>query len=301
MEEKVSAGRIQRVEIARPTGFCFGVRRAVETLEKALRELGVVHGIGSPIHNPQEIERLRQMGLVLVDGPEDVPGGGVAFIRAHGAPRRTVPELEQRGVRVIDGTCPFVETAQDRAGKLSREGYTVVILGDVRHPEVQAIRESVEGPVSVAGPGEMPVIEPGVLRVGVVSQTTQKRKSLERLAARLTGEVEELRVYNTICGATAARQRAVADMAGRLDGIIVIGGKNSANTGKLVEIARAAGAPVLWIEQPSEIDRGWLENRETVGIAAGASTPEWLIHQLQHMLLPTQGVKEDGRENDGCE
>jgi len=280
---------------AKPSGFCFGVRRAVGKLEKALHLRGRVYSIGSPIHNPQETERLREMGLVLVEGVEEIPDGSAVFIRAHGLSARDRRMLVKRRIELVDGTCPFVLNVQRKAEFLGNEGYAVVVLGDGKHPEVQAIAGSVEGGAIVLPPGGG---VPGTLegrRIGIVSQTTQRPADLSDLVARAALVGKETRIYNTICEATVDRQRAVEKLAGTVDGMIVIGGRNSANTGKLFAIARSFNTRTLWIEQAGELDWGWLEGKRTIGIAAGASTPDRLIHDLITMLAPTQGVKEDGR------
>jgi len=280
---------------AKPSGFCFGVRRAVGKLEKALHRRGQVYSIGSPIHNPQETARLERMGLVLVERAEEIPEEAAVFIRAHGLPARDRRLLEKRRVELVDGTCPFVLNVQRKAAFLGNEGYDVVVLGDEKHPEVQAIAGSVEGGAVVLSPGErLPETLKG-RRIGIVSQTTQRPVDLSDLVSRAAFVGKETRIYNTICKATVDRQRAAEELARIVDGMIVIGGRNSANTGKLFAIARSFNTRTVWIEQAGELDRGWLEGKGTIGIAAGASTPDRLIFDLITMLVPTQGVKEDGR------
>ncbi|MGC9489977.1 MAG: 4-hydroxy-3-methylbut-2-enyl diphosphate reductase [Thermovirgaceae bacterium] len=284
-----------RVLTAKPSGFCFGVRRAVGKLEKALRRRGHVYSIGSPIHNPQETARLERMGLVLVERAEDIPDGAAVFIRAHGLSARDRRMLEKRGVELVDGTCPFVLNVQRKAEFLGNEGYHVVVLGDEKHPEVQAIAGSVEGGALVLPPGGRVPEDLKGRRIGIVSQTTQRPADLSDLVSRAAFVGKETRIYNTICKATVDRQRAAEELAGIVDGMIVIGGRNSANTGKLFAIARSFNTETVWIEQAGELDRRWLEGKGTIGIAAGASTPDRLILDLITMLVPTQGVKEDGR------
>ncbi len=295
MGKSAETSKILRVLTAKPSGFCFGVRRAIDKLEKALRRCGRVYSIGSPIHNPQETERLEKMGLVVVEKAEDIPEEAVVFIRAHGLSAKDRRKLAKRYVELVDGTCPFVLNVQRKAEFLGKEGYNVVVLGDGKHPEVQAIAGSVEGGAVVLPAGGR---VPGGLkgrRIGIVSQTTQRPADLSDLVSRAVFVGKETRIYNTICKATVDRQRAVEELAVVVDGMIVIGGRNSANTGKLFAIARSFNTRTLWIEQACELDRGWLEGKRTIGIAAGASTPDRLILELITMLEPTQGVKEDGR------
>ena len=269
-----------KLVMASPTGLCFGVRRAIEQLERALAEHGTVYSLGSPIHNPQEVERLEKLGLRVVDDPGEVPPGSVAFVRAHGVAPRELAALSERA-RVVDGTCPFVRTAQKRAESLSQEGYTVVILGDSNHPEVRGILGYIEGKSQViASAGEIDG-DMRVERLGVLSQTTQREESLSAVIAKLVLMTGELKVYNTICRATIERQESIRQLAKRVDGIIVIGGRNSANTRKLVEIAESLNVPTQWIERSDELDRRWLEGKASIGVAGGGSTPDWLINELK--------------------
>ncbi|MDD2453521.1 4-hydroxy-3-methylbut-2-enyl diphosphate reductase [Aminivibrio sp.] len=283
------------VEVASPTGFCFGVKRAIESLEKCIGEsaasdgAGKVYSIGMPIHNPQEVARLSRKGLVVVERIEDVPSGAGAFVRAHGVhPSVKKALLERCCGRVTDATCPFVKNAQEKAALLAKEGYSVLVLGDPNHPEVQAIVGCAGEDVSVAsslsevkGVGKKD-------RLGVISQTTQKKEFLGAASEVLAPAVRELRIFNTICGATTQRQDAVRKITGSVDGLIVVGGKNSANTAKLVEIARSRNCDTLWIEHSGELDGRWFAGKARIGIAAGASTPDWLIEELKIALETSQ-------------
>lgn len=270
--------------VASPTGLCFGVRRAIAQLEKALEEHGTVYSLGSPIHNPQEVERLTLLGLRLVENASEVPVGAIAFVRAHGVSRKELEELERRAALVVDGTCPFVRTAQQRAESLSKEGYRVVILGDSNHPEVRGILGYIDGESLVIA--DENDIEAGTKfgRLGILSQTTQREASLASVVSRLVLLAGEIKVYNTICRATIERQESIRRLATQVDGIVVIGGRNSANTRKLVEIAVSLGVPTLWIEHAGELDRGWLPGKQSIGVAAGGSTPDWLINELTGKL-----------------
>ncbi len=269
-----------KVTVARPTGLCFGVRRAIAELEKALSNTNKVYGLGSPIHNPQEIERLEKLGLVVVEHPEEVPRGQTAFIRAHGVSPAIRDRLARRTTSLVDGTCPFVRNVQEKASLLKQEGYRVLVVGDAAHPEVGGIMGFAGEDASVLGRCPDIGTEERFRKIGIVCQTTQKEALLERVVKAFLPHAEELRVFNTICGATLERQKAVGELAPRVEGMIVVGGRNSANTGKLAEIAREAGVPTLWLEHAQELERRWLEGKEHIGIAAGASTPERLITQL---------------------
>ena len=273
-----------KIHIANPTGLCFGVNRAISTLEEELLKMKKVYSLGSPIHNPQEIERLSKLGLIVVDSPEDVPEGAVSFVRAHGVTPQVYDKLKQRSSIMVDGTCPFVKTAQERAKTLSKDGYLVVISGDMKHPEVQGIMGYATGDVIVMSDTDKIPASLAGKKCGILSQTTQKVASFVSLVSSFVSISPEIKVYNTICKATLARQESVCRLAAKVDGIIVLGGKNSANTKKLAEIAVDAGVSTVWIEHAGELDRGWLENKEDIGIAAGGSTPDWLIKELTQKL-----------------
>ncbi len=297
--EKLEIPKDLELLFAEPRGFCFGVRRAISTLEESLTAFSKVYALGSPIHNSQEINRLCGMGLIIKENPMDIPPGEAVFIRAHGVSREVLEALEAKKTRIIDGTCPFVRKAQERAAFLSREGYLLLILGDKDHPEVRAIREFATGAVKVVDPRDVSsAVASGASRVGVVSQTTQRKDTLSLLVSAVARSADELRVFNTICDATSARQESVASLAGSVDGIIVIGGKNSANTAKLVEISENTGTPTIWIENDGELESRWFAGKQIIGIAAGASTPDWLIHKLETRLASAKSAREDGWKDD---
>lgn len=272
-----------RIVIASPTGICFGVKRAVKNLEEALRDKGKVYALGSPMHNPQEIERLKKMGLVVVESPEEIPFGAVSFVRAHGITPESFSELKKRSSMVVDSTCPFVKNAQEKAKELSQDDYLVVISGDKTHPEVKGIvgftKYAKSDVLVISSGGDIPDSVKG-RRIGILSQTTHKAADFALLVQALVPLSPEIKVYNTICKETLARQKSIRELASKVDGIVILGGRNSANTRQLAEIAWDAAVPTIWIEHAGELNRGWLQNREIIGIAAGGSTPDWLIEEL---------------------
>ena len=278
---------MKEIVMAERAGFCFGVKRAVDAILEALTAGDTeraVWTIGMPIHNPQEVARLRAMGLRVAKDASEVPPGVKVLIRAHGESRAVLNELRGKGVCVIDTTCPFVRRAQDLANSLSDEGYHIVLLGDRNHPEIRSIMGYVDGGTDVVADEAEAECLPKRGRVALISQTTQQEERLSSVAAVLVRRAGELRVCNTICRATMERQDAVRALVGRVDGVVLIGGRESANTGKLRNIAETNGLDVLWIESAEELDRGWFEGRQRIGIAAGASTPEWLITEISNKI-----------------
>ncbi|MBQ9903753.1 MAG: 4-hydroxy-3-methylbut-2-enyl diphosphate reductase [Synergistaceae bacterium] len=282
------------VVMAEHAGFCFGVKRAVGAISDALRTHDEVWTIGLPIHNPQEVGRLESLGLRVAENDSEIPAGAKVLIRAHGEPLEVIERLKARGVDVEDMTCPFVRKAQEKAAMLSREGYHVVLLGDRNHPEIRGIL----GHVDDGSDAEVIADESEALNVqfhaktALISQTTQREERLEKVSAILVGKSQELRVCNTICKATAQRQEAVRELVrnNELDGVVLIGGKSSANTGKLRDILESEGVNVLWVEDEKETESSseWFSGKKMIGIAAGASTPEWLIDKLKKIIAAKQ-------------
>ena len=280
--------------MAEHAGFCFGVKRAVDAISEALERNPEVWTIGLPIHNPQEVSRLEAMGLRVADNDSEIPSGAKVLIRAHGEPLEVLERLKARGVDVVDMTCPFVRKAQEKAATLSREGYHVVLLGDKNHPEIKGILGHVvdkNNAEVIANENEASSVKFHP-KTALISQTTQREERLEKVAGSLVGKSQELRVCNTICKATAERQEAVRELVrnNHLDGVVLIGGKSSANTGKLRDILEAEGVNVLWVEDENETEENsdWFTDKTMVGIAAGASTPEWLIHKIKNIIAAKQ-------------
>ena len=276
--------------MAEHAGFCFGVKRAVGAIERALTKTSTVWTIGLPIHNPQEVSRLEAMGLKVAESAEDIPDGARVLIRAHGEPLEVFAALKAKGAEVEDMTCPFVKKAQDMAAELEGRNYHVVLLGDKNHPEIKGILGHTVKPASVdiiANEDEAAKLLPHG-KIALVSQTTQREDRLASIAGILTAKCSELHVCNTICKATAERQEAARSLVreNNLDGVVLIGGRQSANTGKLRDIIAAEGVSVLWVEDEEELGRhkSWFNGKNRIGIAAGASTPGWLIDKISSTI-----------------
>ncbi|GHS90056.1 4-hydroxy-3-methylbut-2-enyl diphosphate reductase [Synergistales bacterium] len=271
---------MREIILADHAGFCFGVKRAVDGIAEALAQTRAGWSIGMPIHNPQEVARLCAKGLKIASDVEEIPEGARVFIRAHGEALSVFKELQAKNALIMDMTCPFVQRAQARAGELSAQGYHIVLLGDIRHPEIRSIQGHVDGSIDVVADAADAEKLPKKRLVALISQTTQREELLASVASALIFRTEELHVCNTVCRATVERQDAVRGLAGKVDGLVVIGGKESANTAKLRDIGLACGMDVIWIENISELDGGWLLGKDKIGAAAGASTPEWLITEV---------------------
>ncbi len=269
------------IVIAKRAGFCFGVRRAVEMAFGEAKKKGrKVCTLGPIIHNPQVVEKLKQAGVEPVEDPVNADA---VLIRTHGVPEHVMEDLKKRNIEIIDATCPFVKKAQYYAKLLRQEGYQVIILGDSEHPEVKGIL-SYAGDNAVVVNGNnlnMPRLKD---RVGIVVQTTQPIEALRRAIDRLIQNVKELKVYNTICNSTALRLKETEEIANKVEVMIVVGGKNSANTKQLANLCRSLGKKTLHIEEASELKKEMFDGIKSVGITAGASTPSWIIDEVVQWL-----------------
>lgn len=258
--------------------------------EVAREKRGGVYTLGPIIHNPQVVEKLAAAGALPVEDFRELGKKQVraVIIRTHGVPRQVMAKLSEAGYEIIDATCPFVKNAQHYAKLLREEGYRVVILGDREHPEVQGL-------MSYAGRGAVVVRSVEDFRsvqskkVGIVVQTTQQIESLRELLSAAVEQSKEIKIYNTICSSTALRLKETEAMAGTVDAMVIVGGRNSANTTQLANRCRALGVPTYHIETASEIRRAWLGKAERVGVTAGASTPEWLIEEVKRRIKDIGG------------
>jgi 4-hydroxy-3-methylbut-2-enyl diphosphate reductase len=281
---------------AKELGFCMGVRRAVEMMEDAAGEMGPLTSLGSTVHNPQVVSKLRDRGVEVIATIDAIDTRPVA-ITAHGVGPQVLRDLETRGAQIVDTTCPIVTRAQQWAKKLTDEGFGVIVFGDPEHKEVRGILGWATGKVvTMRSESELdaPLPDGFPSRIGVLSQTTETEahfaRFVERLLTKHMDEISELRVINTLCGATTDQQAATQDLAQDVDLMIVVGGRESANTRHLAEVAREQGVETYHVEGADEIERGWLSGREKVGVAAGASTPDSVIDDVVerlHALAPS--------------
>ncbi len=269
-----------RVIIAKGSGFCFGVKRALAIVEEALgEERGPFYTLGPLIHNPQVVDRLSRRGLKVIDNLKGIKAGTL-IIRSHGLPTATIEIAKKRGLKIVDATCPYVKRAQERARELEAKGYQLVIVGDRGHPEVESMAS--EKSIVLQRPSQVEKME-SYSRIGVVAQTTQSLENFKEIVKRLRSKTKELKVHATICSAVSRQQRSTRELAKKVDLMLIIGGRNSANTKRLAQISKEF-TETYHIERPFEIDLRWLKNREIVGISGGASTPEWLIDEVREKV-----------------
>lgn len=267
------------IEIAAHAGTCYGVQRALDMALAAAPQAGEnvqVHTLGPLIHNPIVVRELADAGVGLAETLDDAATGTV-IIRAHGVVPQVIDAARERGLTVVDATCPYVKKVHVAAKRLVREGYRVVVVGEPGHPEVEGIlghagddAQVVSCAADAADADELSLKG----KVGLVVQTTQTAQNLAEVVAAITPRVQELRVINTICAATSERQQAAASLANRCDCMVIVGGKNSGNTRRLAQICADACERTHHIEEASELQAAWFASARHIGITAGASTPQ---------------------------
>lgn len=272
-----------RITIARTAGFCWGVRRTVnKVLETTAEATNPVATLGPVIHNPQTIEKFEKQGVRVFNKVNEVPDGTTLIIRTHGAVVAEQSFAKERGLPVIDGTCPYVKFPQVMAQRLSRDGYHLLIVGDELHAEVKGVASYAEGPFTIVATGaEIPDL-PGVKKVAVISQTTNDNQYFKKVVGDASVRFREVRAINTICYDTGERQAEVRELCDKVQVLIVVGGNMSANTRHLAEIASEILPPanVHHVERASQLEASWFAGFTEVGISAGASTPDDVIDEV---------------------
>lgn len=273
-----------KILIGKNAGFCFGVKRAAEEAYRCIEAGTDCATLGPLIHNPQEVERLRQAGIASVDSPGEVKPGQTLIIRSHGVAPEIYSEAKRLHIPVIDATCPHVAAIHRLVREYSADGDAVIIVGEAEHPEVRAIAGWAVGEAFIfSDPKE---VSGRVLprRALVVAQTTIKRERFESVLEVLKGMVPDLTVRNTICAATSQRQQEAEALSADADVMIVVGGHNSSNTNKLYETCRQRCARSYLIETADEVPVDGIRETDCVAVTAGASTPQWLLDEVVNRI-----------------
>ncbi|MFQ6827514.1 MAG: 4-hydroxy-3-methylbut-2-enyl diphosphate reductase [Faecalimonas sp.] len=275
------------VNVAKTAGFCFGVKRAVDQVyEQTEKENGKkIYTYGPIIHNEEVVKDLRSRGVEVIHSEEELAAltEGIVIIRSHGVPKGIYDLLEERKLQYVDATCPFVKKIHNIVKKASEEGSHVIIIGNPEHPEVQGIMGWSLLPVTVIQDAEEAeqLSLPEEQKICIVSQTTFNYNKFKDLVEIISKKRYDISVLNTICNATKERQTEAESIAESVDAMIVIGDKHSSNTQKLFEICREACNNTYYIQTLDDLDMNQLRSVETVGITAGASTPNKIIEEVQ--------------------
>ena len=278
-----------RVILAQPRGFCAGVERAIEIVEAALRQYGppiyVRHEI---VHNPRVVEDLKAKGVRFVEQIDEVPAGAITVFSAHGVSEKVEQDASTRGLRALDATCPLVSKVHVEGQRYAARGYDIILIGHENHPEVEGTMGQIPGRVllvsDVADVKALRVRDPA--KVAYITQTTlsvdDTRDVIDALRRRFPKVVGP--DVKDICYATQNRQAAVRELAAVVDLVLVVGARNSSNSNRLCEVGKDSGVPGYLVEDPSTLDPAWLRGKKSIGITAGASTPEALVHELLDKL-----------------
>jgi len=269
-----------QVKLASSYGFCFGVKRAIKIAEGYENSATM----GPLIHNQNEIDRLKNdYNVGLYKELDEVKEDDTVIIRTHGIPKNDLKDLRQKDAKVINATCPFVTTPQQIVKKMSEEEYSIVIFGDEEHPEVKGVKsygKDLDDVHVVLEANDLDKIRFKYDKIATVAQTTKKKEVYLEIVNNLILKNKEVRVFNTICDATFENQDAARELSQEVDIMIVIGGKNSSNTKQLHSICLENCKDSYLIENSSELDLLWFQNKTLCGITAGASTPDWIIQQV---------------------
>ena len=285
---------MKEIILAETAGFCFGVDRAVQTVQELLKEGKKVATLGPIIHNPQLVVELQAKGARIVDEPEQVKDDEVLVIRSHGVAKEVIERAEKTGVAVSDATCPFVSKIHKIVSLAGDDGRTVLIAGDKEHKEVVGIVGHAKGKVLVFDSEEtlVALLESGVLGkdepITVVSQTTFNKELFKKCQKTLKKLYTNAIIFDTICNATAKRQQEAGELAAKCDAMIVIGGKSSSNTKKLAQVCSAACERTIHIETAGELNLSELKSADRIGVVAGASTPSGIIKEVLNTMEEMQ-------------
>ena len=279
-----------KVLLAKTAGFCFGVKRAVDTVYQQVEENKdcKIYTFGPIIHNDEVIKDMQAKGVTVLEGEEDLPKAknGIVIIRSHGVPKRICDRMDELGIQYVDATCPFVKKIHKIAMKKAEEGAFLVVIGNPVHPEVEGIMGWAGEDAAVISTAEEAehLTVPEDRKICVVAQTTFNYNKFKELVEIISKRRYDISVLNTICSATKERQTETARIADRVDAMIVIGDKRSSNTQKLFEICKNACNNTYYIQTLDDLNVNQLRSVETVGITAGASTPNNIIEEVQNYV-----------------
>lgn len=285
-------GTVAEIRIARRTGFCYGVREAIDKAKEASAAGKTTHTLGQVVHNEGVIADLERLGIQTVETLDDVDHGAAVVIRAHGVRPEVMERAAERGLEVIDGTCTWVIQEQREIVKLVEEGYTIVLLGTPRHPEVVGLLGFAPDAIVVDEEEDWDTI-PRRKKMALISQSTQPPWKFEKLAAHMVGRSHELKIINTVCPVTIRRQEDTLEAARSVDLMVVVGGRSSANTKELTRLCGIAGTAAIQIEGVSDLaDASVFDGKKVVGVTGGTSTPIEDLRDVARRVLELAGTPE---------
>jgi 4-hydroxy-3-methylbut-2-enyl diphosphate reductase len=284
-------GSVQEVRIAKRTGFCYGVREAIDKAKEASAAGKATHTLGQVVHNEGVVRDLQGLGIQTVETLDDVDHGAAVVIRAHGVRPDVMERAEQRGLEVIDGTCTWVIQEHRELTKLVEDGYTIVLLGTPKHAEVVGMLGFAPDAIVVDDEEEWDAAIPRRKRMALISQSTQPPWKFEKLAAFMVSRAHELKIVNTVCPVTIRRQEDTMETARAVDLMVVVGGRSSANTKELTRLCGIAGTPAIQIESVRDLtEPAAFHGAKVVGVTGGTSTPIEDLHAVAQRVLEIAGT-----------
>jgi len=284
-------GTVQDVRIARRTGFCYGVREAIDKAKEASAAGKATHTLGQVVHNEGVVNDLQRLGIKTVDTLDDVDHGSAVVIRAHGVRPDVMERANERGLEVIDGTCTWVIQEHRELTRLVDEGYTIVLLGTPKHAEVVGMLGFAPDAIVVDEEEEWEAAIPRKKRMALISQSTQPPWKFERLAAFMVSRCHELKIVNTVCPVTIRRQEDTMETAREVDMMVVVGGRSSANTKELTRLCEIAGTHAIQVEGVRDLDdAGAFDGARVVGVTGGTSTPIEDLRDVTQRILELAGT-----------
>ena len=287
-------GTVTEVRIAKRTGFCYGVREAIDKAKESSAAGKRTHTLGQVVHNEGVIADLESLGIRTVDGLDDVDEGAAVVIRAHGVKPEVMERANARGLEVIDGTCTWVIQEQRELARLVDEGYTIVLLGTPKHPEVVGLLGFAPDAIVVDEEEDWDRI-PRKKRMALLSQSTQPPWKFEKLAGYMSTRAHELKIVNTVCPVTIRRQEDTVEAAREVDLMVVVGGRSSANTKELTRLCGIVGTPAVQIESARDLDDpSVFEGKAVVGVTGGTSTPIEDLRDVARRILELGGTDGPG-------
>ena len=272
-----------KIYISQYSGFCFGVKRAIEIAQKALKRYKNIYIIEDIVHNQQVSQDLKKQGIKKVKNIEDIPQKSPFLINAHGVSKSIYEKARKRNLKIIDTTCPIVKNIHKKAIKLEKEGYGIIIIGDKNHVEVQAIKGSVKEGTVVGNAKDLKKIKNIPLKIGCICQSTQNIENVASVIYELVKISQELKFINTICKEIEKRQEEIRRLSKKTEAVIIVGSKKSANTSRLFEIAKNINPYTFFIETPQKLKKEW-KRFNSIGVAGGASTPLYLLKEVEKKL-----------------
>ncbi len=284
-------GTVETVRIAKRTGFCYGVREAIDKAKEASAAGKTTHTLGQVVHNEGVVRDLQSLGIETVETLDDVDGGAAVVIRAHGVRPDVMERANEKGLEVIDGTCTWVIQEHRELTKLVEEGYTIVLLGTPKHAEVVGMLGFAPDAIVVDEEEEWDAAVPRKKRMALISQSTQPPWKFEKLAAFMVGRAHELKIVNTVCPVTIRRQQDTMEIAAEVDLMVVVGGRSSANTKELTRLCEIAGTHAIQIENVRELtDPSVFDGKRVVGVTGGTSTPIEDLRDVTQRILELAGT-----------